>query len=561
MDVSKFEVPEHWPSDAHSFVREAVSEIQGLKAALKKMVVDFARLQESLEKAQGEIRELKAKLGTNSTNSHRPPSKDPPGAPPGGTKPSGGKPGAQKGHPGSGRSLFPAERVDITWDVFPERCRISGKALRREDLISLSFRRVHQVDLPEELRLLVAEFRLHTCLCPCGCGKSISAEMPAKAGKAAAGYRLKALMALLATRFRLSKTLIQELLVDVFGPDGTFSTGCISEAEEEMTDATREPYEEAKAVIQKEPAANVDETSWFLKHKIQWLWIAVSEALTVFSIDPNRSRAAFERFLGDFEGFIISDRFSAYARLAPEERQLCWAHLIRDFRKLVDRNVGGEKIGKRALDEIEVMFAIWHLYLDGDIGQAKLREEFVSIRARFGKLLKQGKESTDTKAASLCQNLTKLWPSLWNFLQRPDILQPTNNRAEQGLRASVIGRTLSLGSQSNRGLRFTERMLTIVTTLRRQGRKILDMRIGLPQETKQAGKLSPRQRLVEGLIRKCSSQADGEIFAYKSSYVGAEVPIERPNARSKAPPSMKRRLNRKANSSRYACRCLACTPP
>jgi len=98
----------------------------------------------------------------------------------------------------------------------------------------------------------------------------------------------------------------------------------------------------------------------------------------------------------------------------------------------------------------------------------------VPIRARFGKILKRGETSPDTKAAHLCQNLGKLWPSLWNFLRRPDILQPTNNRAEQGIRHPVIGRALSLGSQSDRGLRFTERMLTTITTLRRQGRRILD---------------------------------------------------------------------------------------
>jgi transposase len=474
MDVAKFKIPEHWPADAQIFAREAISEILELRATVKLLVADVVSMRGALSKAQEEIRELKSKIGTDSSNSHQPPSKDPPGTPPRETKPTGRGQGAQKGHPGSGRSLFPPERVNITRDVFPRVCPISGTALRPEDMVSLSYKRVHQVDLPEDITLTVTEFRLHTCLCPCGCGKTLSAPVPAEAGNSAAGHRLKALMALLATRYRLSKTLIQELLIDVFGPDASFSTGCISEAEAEMTSALERPYEEARKAIQKEPAVHVDETSWFLKHKIHWLWIAVSSALSVFFIDPNRSRAAFDRFLGDFEGFIISDRFSAYGHLSPEERQLCWAHLIRDFRKLVDRNGGAEGIGKWALEEIETMFSLWRMYLDGDIDQFTLRQEFVTIRARFGRLLKLGQESRDMKAAKLCQNLTKLWPSLWNFLHRPAILQPTNNRAEQGIRSPVITRMLSLGSQSERGLRFTERMLTVVTTLRRQGRRILE---------------------------------------------------------------------------------------
>ena len=477
MDVSKFKVPEHWPSDARAFAESAIPglcELQELKTALKNAVADILTLQTSLGKAQAEILELKAKLGTNSSNSNRPPSQDPPGTPPRGNRPTGHKQGGQKGHPGASRSLFPAERVNDTRDVFPDKCPISGRVFLPSELVSLSFKRFQQVDLPEEISLWVTEFRLHTCLCPCGCGKVLLAKMPAEAGNSVLGYRLKAFMALLATRYHLSKRLIQELLVDVFGPDALFSTGCISEAEAEMTDALEKPYEEAKTAVQQEPAVNVDETSWFLKHKIHWLWIAVSKELSVFHIDPNRSRVAFERFLGDFEGLIISDRYSAYSHLSPEDRQLCWAHLIRDFRKLVDRNGGAEKIGKRALEEIEVMFELWRLYLDGEITLLNLRKEVATIKVRFAEILGKGRKSRDSKAVSLCKNLDELWPSLWNFLEHPDILQPTNNRAEQGVRRPVIGRLLSLGSQSNRGLRFTERMLTVVTTLKRQGRRILE---------------------------------------------------------------------------------------
>lgn len=475
MDVSNFQIPKHWPADAQAFARESIAEIQGLKDKMKPMILDLAALHGTLEKALEEIRELKAKLGTNSSNSHKPPRLDPPGPTPNGENTgTSKKQGAQKGHKGAGRTLFPPERVDVTRDIFPEKCPISGMTLRPEELVSLSWKRFHQVDLPEQIRPLVTEFRLHICRCPCGCGKKVFATMPADAGNTVVGPRFKALMALLATRYHLSKALIREVLIDICGPDATFSKGCISEAEAEIAQALEAPYEEAKLAVQKEPALHVDETSWFLKHKIHWLWIAVARSLTVFRIDSRRSRAAFERFLGDFEGFIISDRFSAYAHLSPEERQLCWAHLTRDFRKLVDRQCGGEAIGSKALEEIDVMFGLWRMYLDGLIDQPELKLEFVTLRARFGKLLKKGKASPDGKAAHLCKNLLKVWPSLWNFLQRPDILQPTNNRAEQGIRPPVMARMLSLGSQSERGLRFVERMWTMVATLRCQGRKILE---------------------------------------------------------------------------------------
>ena len=473
MDVTKCNIPASWPPEAREFAREAISEIHELRTAVKKMIADIAGLQMNLEKSQKEILELKAKLKTDSSNSHLPPSKDPPGKPDRETKPSGRKQGAQKGHPGSGRSLFPSERVNHIQDVFPDRCSVSGKTLCPEDMASLSFRPFHQVDVPEEMELVITEFRLHTCHCPCGCGNDITAQMPKAAGNSVVGIRLKSFMGLLSSRYHLSKALIRELLIDLFGPDAAFSTGCISEAEKELSSSLEAPYQEAREAIKNAEAVNVDETSWFLKHNLHWLWTAVSDALTVFYIDPNRSQAAFDRFLGNFEGLIMSDRYSAYAKLSPAERQLCWAHLTRDFRKLVDRQGGAEKLGSWALKEIETIFGLWRWYMEGQITIEELRKEFVSIRARFGRLLALGKETADPKAQKFCRNLSKLWPSLWTFLKRPDILQPTNNRAEQAIRPAVIGRGLSLGSQSERGLRFTERILTTVATLRKQGRALL----------------------------------------------------------------------------------------
>lgn len=475
MDVTKFKIPEHWPLDAKAFAREAISEIQDLKTSMKQALADIICLKATVERSQAEVKELKAKLGTNSSNSSLPPSKDPPSAPAREIKPTGKKQGAQAGHRGAGRDLFPQERVNHVMNIFPSFCPTSKRSFSPGELTSIYFKPIQQVDLPDEKILLkVTEARLHTCLCPCGCGKNLEAVMPPAMGNTVVGPQLKAMMALFAGRFRLSKRLIQELLVDIFGPDAKFSTGCISEAEAEITNSLNVPYEEAREEVKKAEAFNIDETSWFYKHDLQWLWVAVTNALAVFYIDPERSQAAFERFIGGFEGFIMSDRFSVYSKLSPEERQVCWAHLIRDFRKLVDRQCGAEGIGAWALQEIEVMFELWHDYLDKKIDQSMLRQKFIVIRARFARLLKLGQETTDPKAARFCQNLIKVWPALWNFIQRPDILQPTNNRAEQAVRPAVIMRIFSLGSQSVRGLRFVERMLTVVTTLRKQGRRVLE---------------------------------------------------------------------------------------
>lgn len=157
MDVSKFKIPKHWPTDAKAFAREAISEIQDLRATMKQALGDIITLKGALEHAQAEtkelkaeIKELKAKLGTNSSNSSLPPSKDPPNTPSRESKPTGKKQGAQKGHPGTGRHFFPPERIDQFIDVFPLFCPDSNRSFSPGELTSIYFKPVQQIDLPEE---------------------------------------------------------------------------------------------------------------------------------------------------------------------------------------------------------------------------------------------------------------------------------------------------------------------------------------------------------------------------------------------------------------------------
>jgi Transposase IS66 family len=65
----------------------------------------------------------------------------------------------------------------------------------------------------------------------------------------------------------------------------------------------------------------------------------------------------------------------------------------------------------------------------------------------------------------------KRWPALWTFTHT-DGVEPTNNHAERGLRGAVIYRKLSHGSQSERGERTIERLLSASITCRLQKRSL-----------------------------------------------------------------------------------------
>ena len=113
-----------------------------------------------------------------------------------------------------------------------------------------------------------------------------------------------------------------------------------------------------------------------------------------------------------------SDRWSAYALVDSSRRQLCWAHLKRDFQALSERKTRAGPLGEWGLREIKRLFAIWHRYQAGEITWSGMRWELVPVRTRLGRLLRKGTSCGDPKAEAMCRNLLKLWPALLHLCLR-----------------------------------------------------------------------------------------------------------------------------------------------
>ncbi len=91
---------------------------------------------------------------------------------------------------------------------------------------------------------------------------------------------------------------------------------------------------------------------------------------------------------------------------------------------------------------------------------------------RVRALLHKGTTCTDPEVAGTCRELLEHEDALWTFVRREGV-EPTNNAAEQALRHAVIWRKGSFGTQSERGSRFAERILTARASLRQQGRNVM----------------------------------------------------------------------------------------
>jgi transposase len=425
-------------------------------------------LQAQVAALQAEVAQLREQLGRNSQNSSKPPSSDAPSAPPRPKRvPSGRKPGGQPGHTGHGRKLVPIEQVKQVIDLKPTGCDQCGALLMGEDAQPV---RRQVTELPR-VEPEVTEYRQHTLTC-LACGAHTQAELPAELPSGSFGPRVQATVGYLTGRIGVSQRDVEEVLQTVFHTD--ISLGSIPAQEDQVSAALAEPVQAVQTYVQQQPVQNVDETSWREKTKRAWLWINTTPLVTLFLVLATRGAKGAQQILGTVvESIVGSDRWSGYTWLDPLRRQLCWAHLKRDFQALVERGGESERIGRAVLEQVEKMFGLWHRVRDGTLSRADFQTTMQPIQARVGDLLREGAALACDKTRRTCENILKLEVALWTFV-RVEGVEPTNNSAERGLRRAVLWRRRSFGTQSEDGSHFVERVLTAVTTLRQQKRDVLD---------------------------------------------------------------------------------------
>jgi transposase len=409
------------------------------------------------------IADLEARLNRNSSNSSKPPSAEPlhvKRRPPEPT--SKRRRGGQPGHGRHTRELVPAERLDAVVECKPEACPDCGHALDGDDAEPLR----HQVAELPEVRPRVVEYRLHRRTCP-GCGATHRATPPEGVPRGAFGPRLQAWAALLSGAYRLSKRQVVRLFADLLGV--SISPGMVAKLQRRAAADLAAPMAEIDAEVRRAAAVHVDETGWREAGRKAWLWVGVAAGATAFRVHRSRGHDGLEALLGEDPGrdrVIISDRFPTYAR-APD-RQVCWAHLRRDFQAMIDREAGGEEVGRRLLEQSRWVFTWWRRLGESSIARPTLRSYVASLRGVVGHLLREGVACACVWTAKVCRKVLEVERHLWTFGAAEGVA-PDNNAAERALRHGVIWRKQSLGTASEAGSRFVERMLSVVETCRRRG--------------------------------------------------------------------------------------------
>ncbi|WP_414528588.1 IS66 family transposase [Nodularia chucula] len=456
--------------------------------SVKKLVEEMAQQIEQQSKKLTQVltvqEQLLEKINRTSVNSSSPPSSDPPGF---GKKPakhkSGKKRGGQPGHKGKSRDLYPIEECSEVINHHPEECANCGATLTGVD--TNPYR--HQIVEIPPISPIIIEHRLHQLTCT-GCGTKTRAILPFDVNPSGYGVRVVALVALLSGVYRNSQRMVQSAMQEVFGI--SISLGTVNKLRLEASNSVAACVDEAKRYIQNANIVGADETSFNQgnidgfnpEQRKAWLWVAVTPLVTFFEIALTRCTQGAKNLLGEnFNGILNSDRHGAYNWVDLERRQLCWAHLRREFIKISERPGVSAELGTALVKQQEKLFELWHRVRDGTLSRDEfvklvtdIREQvLVSLQEAADHEISYREKTPLSKTVRTCRQLLKVESAMWLFVTTVGV-EPTNNAAERAIRPAVIWRRTSFGSQTEAGSNFVARMLTVVTTLKSQKRNVLE---------------------------------------------------------------------------------------
>jgi len=278
------------------------------------------------------------------------------------------------------------------------------------------------------------------------------------------------MIALLTGVHHIGRRSAAQLMSDLVGIK--ISLGTVSQGEEVVSKSLAVAAQQAVAIARGGDAKNVDATSWYQSATPRTLWVMACTTVTAFCITFDASAAGLKRWMRITHGILISDRGSQFTTWRMEKRQICWAHFVRKFIALSESpNPDIRRLGENLLLLTKVHMAAWHDFRDGKKTRAQLQGFVEKLKPFFLAHLQRGALMDIRGVSGACKNLIKHQAAFFTYAFVEGV-EPTNNHAERELRRFVLWRKRSFGSQSERGDRFAERIMTVAHTLRKHKRNV-----------------------------------------------------------------------------------------
>lgn len=441
---------------------ELPNTIEECHQVIRLLLSTLHDLSKRVEMLEIENRDLKERLNNNSSNSSLPPSKSFKKNK-NNREPSGKKSGGQPGHKGHHRALLSPDQID-----FFQHCPLQNNCLCGGEIKPSGDYIPHQVYELPTLKLHVTEYQLQKGACQ-SCNRRHVASLPAGITWGITGSRLTAFMSDLTAEYGLSRSEQKAFLKNHF--NFSISIGTVFNKQKIMNDAMASPVNALLPIVKEAICVNADETGHNRDGKNAWMWGFISNTAAHFSIHASRGKKVLRSMMGNFKNVLTSDRYAAYNIFDSDRRQICWAHLKRDFTKLSEKDDKIiSRIGKNLLECVSNIFALWHDFKSEKITRYELQRLTKPIRSRTGELLEQATYTDPIlKVSRSCKSILDKFDALWTFLEIHGV-EPTNNHAERSLRPLVIWRKKYFCTRSDYGSEFVARSASIIATCKLNGK-------------------------------------------------------------------------------------------
>jgi len=354
-------------------------------AYIKQLETENAELKQRITILEKRIEHLERLLGTNSRNSSKPPSSDPPGTSSAKPKRRRKKRGAQKGHKPHLRELLPQKFVKKHIHFNPDMCTCGSTNLQE----TKEQPKRHQiVDIPP-IEPEVTEYVQHIFCCK-DCGELVYKPLSDDIKRQHFGAGVLAMVAILTGKLNTSKRKALGMINEVFSIP--MSLGGLSNCEKQLTDILQQPHAEAAAHTRQQQIANADETGWPRGNRQKgWLWAFCCGTAAFFIVHANRSQQAARELMGKFKGKLITDRYNAYNYYSLI-RQICWAHLKRDFKAISEAKGELGKIGDELHGLAKKILKLRKRVRDGTLQWKTFQHRMPKLEKRVESLLKKGEQ-------------------------------------------------------------------------------------------------------------------------------------------------------------------------
>jgi transposase len=435
----------------------------------------IAELETEVVGLRAELAELKRRLGTNSSNSSKPPSQDGLAKSKRSSGSSGGKRGKPYGAPGATRMLV--DDPDETHERAPHACGGCRHDLAGAEEFSRQRRQV--VDLPPPPKPHVVEYQVVSLVCP-DCGQVSVGEAPdGVTGRVQFGPGVKARLAYLRGAQFLPfgrATDALEVLCGLRVP------ATVLAAVREAADRLGPFVDRARLLLRAAAVLGADETPAWVDGGWKYVHVACTPTLTLLYAG-SRSKADIDAggVLAGFAGVLVRDGYAGYDHLTTAVHAECGAHLLRALKGVHDADPAGQSWAEAMTNTL--LMAKDMMAAAARAGRRELEPEQVSlIRCAYAGALSLGREENAahprSKSAKLVNRFTRDADDVLRFTT-DTVIWFSNNQSERDLRPTKLQQKISATWRSLQGLADFATLRSYLSTATKHGQDLLHVLVAL----------------------------------------------------------------------------------